>query len=145
MCFPCTGLPDLANNLQCLRHAYTKKLFTVYLKFKFTLASCVFSVSNPMASCQFLWVFAQMSLSWGGLLWTYYDNFQLPSSTPVFVTLLFYFYTWHSLPSIRVHILLICLFSVSFSPCKQHEGGDFHICIQLLSQCFVLRTIPQVI
>ena len=41
LCFPQVGLPDSANDLQCLEHAYTKKSFSVYLKFQFTLASCV--------------------------------------------------------------------------------------------------------
>lgn len=53
MCFPRTGLPDLANNLQCLRQAYTKKLFTVYLKFKFTWASLSFLSVTPWLPVNF--------------------------------------------------------------------------------------------
>ena len=90
---------DLANNLQCLGHIYIKKLFTVYVKFRFTRASYICPVGNPHGFLShFLQIFAQMSPSCEGLLWTYYVNFQLPSSIPIFLLRFIFIFGIHHQP-----------------------------------------------
>lgn len=91
---------DLANDLQCLGHVYIKKLFTVYVKFRFTRASYICPVGNPHGFLShFLQIFAQMSPSCEGLLWTYYVNFQLPSSIPIFLLHFIFMLGIHHQPS----------------------------------------------
>lgn len=134
------GLPDLADNLQCLEHVYTKKSFSVYLKFKFNLASCIFPVSNCLTSFRSLLKRHLLGKAFSGLNCV---NFQLPSSSPVFL-LHFpnYFYTWHSSPSIRD---IFYVFVYFLSP-SLYVSSMMAINLYLYPSVFpVLKTNPQVI
>lgn len=99
------GLPDLANLLQCLRHAYSKKNCSLFMRNSYSTGHPVFFLSvSPIA---YSGLCSNVTFSRLIMPASNFPNL----SQHLCYTYVTYLCTWHSLPSTRVHIdlYIFCL------------------------------------